>query len=145
MPATKHLTKRQRECVDELLPIAERFGVRDFGVSSRVIVQDKLAFMDREERKEIEWGDPLIKKMYNRCGGICVRCGQAMPFIRGKLEVDHFDPRGDEFNAVGNLQIMHKGCNRSKGANTVMQEAKARGITVVELLRERERTRVDRP
>jgi hypothetical protein len=57
-----------------------------------------------------------------------------MPFIRGKIEIDHLDPHDPDFNRGENLRVTHATCNREKGANTIAQEAKATGRTMMEII-----------
>ncbi len=76
------------------------------------------------------------KNMFVRQSGICPICGKIMHggALRN-LDVDHVDPNSPDFNSKKNFQLTHSGCNRSKGALSVADQAKRYGKTVVDIVR----------
>jgi hypothetical protein len=91
---------------------------------------------DRVKRKQFKWPQDY-KRLYDRQKGICPECEQAMPFIRGEIEVDHLDPFKEDFGDRINLRVTHKSpCNRKKGSSSLMQQAKRTGKTVRQILEE---------
>jgi hypothetical protein len=58
-----------------------------------------------------------------------------MPFLRGKIEIDHRDPNRKDFNSDRNLQLTHKECNRKKSSKSLYELSKETGKTIREILR----------
>ena len=88
----------------------------------------------RPPRVRFPWGE--YKRLYEVQRGICPLCSETMPFIRGKIEMDHINPelKGEEFNSRSNRQVVCMGCNREKGALSVMKQTKHYGKTMTEIL-----------
>lgn len=56
------------------------------------------------------------EKLYARCGGTCIRCGEEN-FTIEQMEADHIDPWKEGGNTrMDNAQMLCKPCNRRKGA-----------------------------
>ena len=48
--------------------------------------------------------------------------------------MDHKDPnRIDGFNDWTNMQLAHKACNQSKGGQSMMEQSKETGATILQL------------
>lgn len=92
---------------------------------------------DRPERIRVPIGARSV--MYAKQNGLCGICGQLMDGKNvSRLDVDHIDPMktGTAFNHRSNLQLTHPGCNRSKGAASVPEQAKRYGRTMTDILAE---------
>jgi 5-methylcytosine-specific restriction endonuclease McrA len=68
-----------------------------------------------------------IQRLFGLQRGKCVFC--LRPLIRNKFEVDHHMPlsRGGS-NQIGNLRLLHKKCNTSKGARDPAEHALRNGL-----------------
>lgn len=135
-------TKLQ-QCIAERLIIRQQFGVSTDDEATRFINRQRLESdvkATRPERKKFRW--PQDYERLNKIQkGICGRCQEALPFIRGQVHIDHKDPNAPNFNADSNLQLTHKVCNLKKSSNSLYDEARKRGMTVLQLLQEQNRVK----
>jgi hypothetical protein len=117
-----------------LRSLRTEWGYSAFDRAIRTLNRERLDSkgQGREKREKFTWGE--LKRMAQKQRWICPRCTLEMAPIKGQLEVDHYDPNNPDFNDANNLRVLHKKCNREKGANTPMQEAKATGKTVIDQL-----------
>lgn len=86
----------------------------------------------RQKRKNFPWSK--CEKLYEKKKGVCWWCQSDMKLLRSEIELEHFDPNAENFNADENLSVMHKACNREKGSKTLTEQAEYLGITVKELI-----------
>jgi 5-methylcytosine-specific restriction endonuclease McrA len=86
----------------------------------------------REKRKRVSHAKMV--KMFFQQHGKCALCGDQLPTDFKGVEVDHVDPNREDFNAPGNLQLACSGCNREKGAKSIMEQAKFYGRPVTSIL-----------
>jgi 5-methylcytosine-specific restriction endonuclease McrA len=68
-----------------------------------------------------------IQRLFELQRGKCVLC--LRPLVRNKFEVDHHVAlsRGGS-NEIGNLRLLHKKCNASKGARDPAEHARRNGL-----------------
>jgi len=126
------LSPKTKDCLQERRRIREKYGTSVDDECTRILHRERLA-ADRDKRKRFKWPNDY-KRLYERQKGVCPRCNQPMVFIQGEIHIDHFDAGREDFNADTNLRVLHRTCNESKGANSIIDEAKRKGITVKELL-----------
>lgn len=126
---------RTKEIKEELRAIRTRVGYSIFDEAVRSLNRERLDAPRTQKRKSFAWS--MVAKLYERQKGICPVCTQPMRLLksaRAENEVDHINPMAPDFNNPRNLQLLHKSCNRSKSALSVMEQAKRYGITAAEIL-----------
>ena len=115
------------------LELLEKEVGRDLFWRAIKVLQRRKVPVDREKRKNVSWAE--CKRLYYVQGADCAICGQMMPLMRGHVEADHIDPERKDFNAKDNLQLVHRGCNRKKGAKTVHQMVKTTRKGIMEFIK----------
>jgi 5-methylcytosine-specific restriction endonuclease McrA len=121
------------ELPELLIAYARKHGV---GVVVRAcrdyLKTGRMAGTIRTPRKRINrsW----ILEALDRQGGACKRCGN--PLHINEATGDHTIPLGGGGkHTKWNVSAMHRGCNSSKGSNTPLEESKATGTTIEEILK----------
>lgn len=135
--AERKLSEKTELCLAELRMIRETYGTSTFDEAQRIMNRARLDGERTEKRKRFKWPRDY-RKMYDRQKGICPKCEHEMAFIRGAIEIDHFDPMAKGFNDDTNLRVMHASCNSSKGADNVYETARKSGKTVMQLIQEQQ-------
>lgn len=122
--------------VKELFTILEglqtRYGSSAFRAVLKRMNRRRLTQHQREERKKFPWSK--YRKFYGIQKGVCPLCNEVMPFLKGKIEIDHRDPNRKDFNNDNNLQLTHKECNRKKSSKSLYEASKETGKTIREIL-----------
>lgn len=80
---------------------------------------------EREKRKRFP--KSLYQVLYDRQKGMCPLCNEHLRVPATQNEVDHIDPNREDLNHKTNLQLAHPGCNRSKSAESIYEQAKKSG------------------
>lgn len=126
------LMPTDQQCFDEYIAWREKHG---WGKCDRVIKfhnHQRLENAGREKRKQIP--DKRKRELFMQQEGRCAICGNPMAFNLRESEADHIDPNRQDLNAKSNWQMVHKDCNRQKGAASVMEQTKKYGKTAIEIL-----------
>lgn len=122
---------REQECFNELVELRKKYGTGNFDFAMRKMRRMRIE-PGREDRKRFPW--TMYKRLYQKQAGLCPRCCGAMILLRGKVEIDHYDPNAEDYNGEANLRLLHTDCNREKSAKTPLQEAKATGQIITDTL-----------
>lgn len=117
-----------------LLDIRAKIGTARYDSAVRKINRMRLDAPVAQRQKRIKFKWSMYSRLYKKQKGICPICGDAMPLIQGMIEIDHKNPNEEDFNNDSNLQVTHKDCNRSKGADSVSQQSKSSGRTYKHIL-----------
>lgn len=118
--------------IAQMEDLQREFGVAQVRQAWNALARKKVHNPHREKRKRFSWA--LYRKLYHVQKGICPRCLQVMPLLKGRIEIDHRDPNRQDFNGASNLQLMHTRCNRSKGSTSIPKQARNWSKTYVQLL-----------
>jgi len=81
----------------------------------------------------IAWKLRALKRQH----GLCSRCGLQINITKNKWDLtgDHIIPLVDGgLHGTINIAALHKKCNSSKGANTLLEESLKTGKTIFEIL-----------
>lgn len=89
----------------------------------------------RPKQDQFKWGEYV--RLYRQERGVCPLCGEDMPLIKGKIEMDHINSQltGEAYNARQNRQVVCKPCNAEKNATTVPGMAKRTGRTMTDIVK----------
>lgn len=136
MDSTK-IPEKTKNCLFELDQVRETYGYSTYYDAFKIQQARRLEVQRTEERKRYKWPTDY-KRLYREQRGICPYCDKEMAFIKGALDIDHFDPNSKTWNAEANLRVLHLSCNRSKGADSVYTQARKSGKTVKELLEQQQ-------
>ncbi len=122
-----------KDCISELKALRVKYGTSIYDHSVKAINRERLQVSDRPAR--IRLSPAKRKHLYFQQGGKCNVCGQLVE--PDNFDIDHKNPNltGEAFNAWPNLAIAHPSCNRSKGADSIPEQAKKLGETMVDRLR----------
>ena len=121
------------ETIKRLKLIRLDVGYSEFDAAIKSMNRERLHGNEREKRKKYSWGK--YKSLYQRQKAVCWWCGNTMPLIKGQIELDHFDPNREDFEAEENLSVLHKDCNRQKGPKDLINQAEILGITTMQLIK----------
>ena len=124
--------KHAPELLVALEALEARYGSSAFRAALEKIGRRRLNGRERERRKKFPWSK--YRKLYVLQKGICPLCDEVMPFLKGKIEIDHRDPNRKDFNNDHNLQLTHIMCNRTKSSKSLYRQSKATGKTIKEML-----------
>ncbi len=136
--STYGIPEKTENCLFELDQLRETYGTSAFDEALRILSRRRLEGLRTAKRRRFKWPTDY-KKLYDKQKGICPKCNREMAFIRGSIEIDHFDPLAQDFNDESNLRVMHAGCNSSKGADSVYQQALKSCKTVLQVISEQSR------
>jgi hypothetical protein len=129
------IPERTERCLFELDMLRETYGTSAFDDALRILGRRRLDGMRTEKRRRFKWPKDY-RPLYDKQKGLCPKCSKEMAFIRGAIEIDHFDPLAEDFNADSNLRVMHAGCNSSKGADSIYETARKSSKTVLQIVAE---------
>ena len=119
------------DCETALRALREEHGTSEFDRAVKKMMKERLSNYSREKRKQFP--ERVRLKIYGKQGARCQICGDHIPDIK-LMEIDHVDPNRQDFNTISNLQGLCRGCNREKGAKSVMAQTKFYGKTAKEIL-----------
>src|SRR5712692_7786397 len=108
---------RHKKLLAALEQLRASHGASAFRDAVRILNRERLHGKEREPRKKFSWS--MYRKLYHLQNGICPLCSGVMPFLKGKVEIDHRDPNRHDFNSVQNLQLTHRDCNRRKSSKSI--------------------------
>ncbi len=116
----------------EFLAIRQEIGYSRFEHILKSIQRERLQNPAREKRQRFP--PSMYQKLFDAQEGFCNECGEFLAVPATKNEIDHKDPNRQDFNHPSNLQLLHRSCNREKGASTIQEQSKATGKTMRELV-----------
>jgi 5-methylcytosine-specific restriction endonuclease McrA len=122
-----------QQLTEQLFDLRQRYEAYAFTRAILAVKRKKPGMEVREKRKKFPWS--VYCRLYEHQRGVCPLCQQVMVLLRGEVVIDHRDPTRADFNAVENLQLTHRACNRAKSATTPYEDAKARGNTILAFVR----------
>lgn len=125
----------EKETKERLKALRELAGYSNFDRAIKSLNRERLTNNNRQKRVHFPWSK--YGMLYKQSGGQCWWCGELMPFIKGRVEIDHFNPNADDFNNNDNLGLLHTECNREKGSMDLDTQAKVLGITLTRLIERR--------
>lgn len=122
------------EDVEYLKAFREKIGTSRYDAAVKKINRQRLEVDVEKRQKRVTFKWSKVKKLYDKCRGVCWWCENTMPLIRGDVAVDHFDPNEKDFGADSNLGLLHSKCNGEKGGKSLSEQAQFLGITLTQLI-----------
>jgi hypothetical protein len=110
---------------DRLRAIRKEVGYSTFDHAIRSLNRERLSNRDRQKRKR--FSPKVYQQLFDRQNGDCPYCESRLLVPARRNVIDHFDPNAEDFNAQGNIRLVHPGCNAEKGAMTPIELAKKLG------------------
>ncbi len=122
------------QCKSEFDTWLTKWGRSRCDAIMRTHLRRRLETDVRPPRVRFSWGE--YKRLYEQQRGICPLCQETMPFIRGKIEMDHINVNltGEAYNSRSNRQVVCTSCNKEKGALSIPAQAKRYGKPMTEIL-----------
>ena len=122
-------------CRDAIKHLRDNFPRSVWDAAMRMVNRERLENYQRDKRKPLS--PSKVRSLYIRQKGVCPACGHPLPdprFHRTEVHVDEIDPNRDDFNAMNNRRLLHSGCNLKKGSQSLPEQSKSTGRTVVDIL-----------
>ncbi len=112
--------------------LRSEYGYGAWDYESRSMARERLQITDRPKR--IKFSPSVYRRLFDAQEGICPECQSHLDVPAKKNEIDHKNPNEERFNEFFNLQLLHKSCNREKGAMSIQEQSKASGRPMTELV-----------
>ena len=120
------------DCLDDLKGLRNLYGTSTFDHAVKSLMRQRLDAPGRPKRVHVSLNARW--EMYRRQKGICPLCNKEMAPDEKIWDVDHIEPDSASYNGRDNTWLTHSGCNRSKGAKSLLDLSKESGKTIQEFL-----------
>ena len=121
-------------CFDAIISLRKQYGTVKFDHAMKKLNRMRLEAAGYQREKRVHFPPRMYQMLFDRQSGVCPRCNKTLNVPAKRNEIDHVNVERQDFNHPSNLQLLHSGCNRSKGANSIHEESKATGKGYVEIL-----------